>query len=89
LPNECGFIIGVEKKKKIPFWTYYICFVVYSGSAQNLPPRPIIKSSIWCLEEKWNSFRSWLPRFRSVVGLTTNHKSTLPNHKSFHRYQFL
>jgi len=23
--------------QKIPFRTYYICFVVYSGSAQNLP----------------------------------------------------
>jgi len=42
----------------IPFWTYYICCVVYSGSAVNLLPCPIIKSSIWCLEEKRNSFRS-------------------------------
>jgi len=23
--------------QKIPFWTYCICLVVYSGSAQNLP----------------------------------------------------
>jgi len=38
----------------IPFLSYRIFFVVYSGSAQNLPPCPIIKSSIWCLEEKWN-----------------------------------
>jgi len=34
-------------------WPHYICFVVYSGSA-HLPPCPIIKSGIWCLEEKWN-----------------------------------
>ena len=40
--------------QRIPFWTYDICFVVYSGSAQNLSPCPTIKSSIWCLEEKWN-----------------------------------
>jgi len=45
---------GEWTAEKIPFWTYYICFVVYSGSAQNLPPSPIIRSSIWCLEEKWN-----------------------------------
>jgi len=43
-----------ELLKKVPFWIYYIYFVVYSGSAQNLPPCPIIKSSIWCLEEIWN-----------------------------------
>jgi len=30
--------------KKIPFGTFYICFIVYSGSAQNLPPCPIIAS---------------------------------------------
>jgi len=35
--------------EKISFWTYYICFVVYSGSAQNLHPCPIIKSSILVL----------------------------------------
>ena len=42
--------------EKRPFWTY-ICFVVYSGSAQSPPPCPIIKSNIWYLEEKWNSLR--------------------------------
>jgi len=26
--------------QKIPFWPYWICFVVYSGSARNLPPTP-------------------------------------------------
>jgi len=35
--------------QKIPFRTCYICFVVYSNSAQNLTPCLIIKSSIWCL----------------------------------------
>jgi len=29
-------------------------FVAYSCSAQTKPPWPFIKSSIWCLEEKWN-----------------------------------
>jgi len=42
--------------QKIRFWTYRycICFVVYSGSAQNLPLCPINKSSIWRLEAKLN-----------------------------------
>jgi len=35
--------------QKIRFWTYYNCFVVYSGSAQNLHLCAINKSSIWCL----------------------------------------
>jgi len=41
-------------------------FVIYSGSAQNLPPCPIIKSSIWCLEEKSNYLyqERVIPRFR-------------------------
>jgi len=34
--------------QKIPFRIYYVCCVVYSGSAQNLPPC-LINSSIWCL----------------------------------------
>jgi len=54
--------------EKISFWTYYICFVVYSGSAQNLHPCPIIKSSILVLSRKVEL----IPRFRYVVGLT-NH----------------
>jgi len=40
--------------QQIPFWTRYICFVVSLGSVQNLTPCLIIKSSTWCLEEKWN-----------------------------------
>jgi len=40
--------------QEILFLAYHIRFVIYSGSAQNLPPCPIIKTSIWCLEEKWN-----------------------------------
>jgi len=43
--------------QKNSFWTHYICFVVSLGSAQNLPLCLIIKSSTWCLEEKWNWFR--------------------------------
>jgi len=35
--------------QKIAFWAYYIYFVNYSGSAQSLSQRPIIKPSIWCL----------------------------------------
>jgi len=57
LLNECGFVIDPERSvnyEKNPFWTHYICFVVSLGSAQNRPQCLIIKSSIWCLEEKWN-----------------------------------
>jgi len=45
-----------ELLKQFRFGLNYICLVVYSGSAQNLLPWPIIRSSIWCLEEKWNLF---------------------------------
>jgi len=34
----CEAINKLLKKKN--FWAYYICFVVYSGSAQALPHAP-------------------------------------------------
>jgi len=43
LLNECGFITGAKRSmncSKIWYWIYYICFVVYSGSAQTLPHAP-------------------------------------------------
>jgi len=31
--------------QKIPFWSYYICCVVCSGSAQNLSPCPSLSQA--------------------------------------------
>jgi len=63
--------------QKISFWTYYSWFVVYSGSAQNLPPCPIIKSSSWYLEEKWNSHKNsglwWALQIISLPNPVTSH----------------
>jgi len=32
--------------------------LLFAQAVPRFYPMPIIKSSIWCLEEKWNSFRS-------------------------------
>jgi len=31
---------AINEVRKIPFWAFYICFVVYSGSAQTQPHAP-------------------------------------------------
>jgi len=49
---------GVTNELLKNFRFGHTTFVVYSGSAHNLSPFPIIRSNYWCLEEKWNSFRS-------------------------------
>jgi len=54
--------------QKVAFWAYYIYFVNYSGSAQSLSQRPIIKPSIWCLQEKRNEFRNESSNFRCGLG---------------------
>ena len=63
LLNECGFITDTERSMNCSRNSVYdlphlFCCLGYSGSARNLSPCPIIKSNIWCLEEKWNWFRS-------------------------------